>query len=197
MWSLTDHLIALLVLGVLLMILLATQRDGRVASVEGVIRSDARAVLNQTADWIERDLANLGAGVPDGEAALVAYAWAPEHAAFTFRTMPDTSAEAVAETVRYERVDVSGGEVPRYEVRRYVLTDAGGDLQGRTPPTVRAFDVTLRNAAGEPFAGEGSFPLADVRSVEVLIVMDPPLGASGPPLTWRRRFYPPGLAAGP
>jgi hypothetical protein len=188
-----DHLAALFTVGALLLSLLASQRDGQAATRTATAQSSGRPMLTQTASWMERDLDNLGAGVAAGTAAVTQYAWSATGGTIVFLTTPDTTAAATVKTVRYDVVaTTTRNGVPLYEVRRTVVGGTEGVV--RSPATVRAFQLTLYNGAGGTITS-ASGTLADVRSVGVRLVMDPPLGGSAEPLTWARRFYPVNLTA--
>jgi hypothetical protein len=191
MWSILDHLTALLVVAVVILLLLTSQRDGQEASRDSMVRATSRGLLNQTTDWIERDLANIGAGVPTNEPAILTFGWTPEQRTFTFLTIADTSAGATVETVRYELARASSagdsaGIGLYHELRRYTLGEGGTVLSSWTAPSIRELSIALFDEEGQPLTDS----LGNVRAVEVHLSMDPLLGETGPPLVWNRRFYP-------
>lgn len=178
-----DHLSTLLIVGVVTFLLIGLQHEGQRTSTNAVIRASGRGLLNQTVDWIERDLANLGAGTAPGAAAIAAFDWESSGpGTFVFCTTVDTTDAAPMDSVRYELVEA---EDDRFELRRYSLTSSGAVLVASSGPTVRSLSLVLLDAASLPTTDFGS-----VRAVDVQLSMDPLLGHVEVPFVWIRRFHP-------
>ena len=188
MWSLLDHLNALVLVPAVVLLFLAVQMGGQEAQIESTIRASGTG-LYQTVDWIERDLANLGAGVADGEAALVDFVWTADTTRFTFRTGTDTTLTASATVVRYELAE--GVDPGHVELRRYEVAAAGPTLTARSPATLRTATIALLDEDGAVVPADA---LDQTRSVFVQLVLDPPLGDADGQTAWSRRFAPLHLA---
>ena len=188
MWALLDHLNASILLSAVVLLFLATQMGGQEAQIASTIRASGTG-LYEAADWIERDLANLGDGVAEADPAIVDFAWDGDTPRFTFRTGNDTTLAAAATLVLY---DLAPGATPEHrELRRFVVDGADTTLTARTPATLRLATLTLLDAAGQPVPSDD---LGHARSVAVHLSLDPPLGATDSAVDWSRRFFPLGLA---
>lgn len=181
MWSLLDHLNALVIAAVVALVALAVFVGAGREQTRAVSRSAGVGVLEQTIDWIERDLSNLGGPDAPADSVLVDYAWPEGGGAFTFVTQADTSDGAAPQVVRYERRAVGTA----YELRRYEVVAGGERLTARSPATLHRLSVTPLGADGQP-VGPGA--LGAARSVAIRLVMAPPLGR-GDPLEWSQRFF--------
>ena len=134
MWALLDHLNASILLSAVVLLFLATQMGGQEAQIASTIRASGTG-LYEAADWIERDLANLGDGVAEADPAIVDFAWDGDTPRFTFRTGNDTTLAAAATLVLY---DLAPGATPEHrELRRFVVDGADTTLTARTPATLR------------------------------------------------------------
>ena len=188
MWALLDHLNASILLSAVVLLFLATQMGGQEAQIASTIRASGTG-LYEAADWIERDLANLGDGVAEADPAIVDFAWDGDTPRFTFRTGNDTTLAAAATLVLYDLVP---GATPEHrELRRFVVDGADTTLTARTPATLRLATLTLLDAAGQPVPSDD---LGRARSVAVHLSLAPPLGATDGAVDWSRRFFPLGLA---
>jgi len=179
MWSIFDHLNALVVAPVVALIAIGAYFGLQTDRVGAVTRAASVSALTQTVDWIERDLDNLGAGAPDSVTAVLAYDWREPSASVTFLTGADTSLTAPAQTVRYERVPTGAGT---YELRRFEVGAAGERLTARSPATLDALDLALLGANGASVA-DGDF--GAVRSVVLRLSM----ATDGTPVEWSQRFF--------
>lgn len=186
MWSLLDHLNALVLVPAVVLLFLATQMGGQEAQIAATVQASGLGVY-ETADWIERDLANLGAA--DGEAALVDFVWDETGQRFTFRTAADTTLDAPSRLVRYELAE--GADAQHVELRRYAVGPGADTLTARSPATLRTATVALLDEDG---AAVPPGELDRARAVEVRLTMDPPLGSAEEPTTWHRRLAPRHLA---
>lgn len=178
MWAVMDHLNASLAAGTVLVIALAVlvgkQRDG----VTAASRAATVTTLNATVEWIERDLTNLGSGLPAGSDAVVEAAWSGERPSFTFVTGSDTSVTAPPRVIRYERVSHDGA----FELRRYEVEPSGPRLLGRSTARLRALDVVLYDGEGAQTTVPG-----EAGAVAVRLILAPSFGL-GEPVEWSRRF---------
>lgn len=188
MWSLLDHVNALVLVPAVVLLFLAVQMGGQEAQIASTIRASG-AGLYETADWVERDLTNLGGGMAPGDTALVEHVWTADARRLTFRTGADTSLEASAALVRYEVVE--GRDAEHLELRRYEVTDAGDVLTARSPASLRSATVALLDEHGVPVPPDS---LDRARSLRVRLEADPPLGDADGRTVWDRRVHPPHLA---
>lgn len=179
MWAFLDHINAILVGSVVAVISLSVLIAGQGESVGTTSRAAAVGALATTVEWVERDLTNVGAGVPAGDPVVVDASWSGLTPSVTFVTGADTSVTAAPQTVRYERVSTGGGA---FELRRYEVGPAGDRLTARSPPTLRSVEVHVRSHDGSEVADP-----SEARTVEVRLSMAPPSGARGP-VEWARRF---------
>lgn len=179
MWVLLDHLGATLVAATVTLlalgVMLSKQRDGVAASA----RAASVGSLASTTEWIERDLNNLGAGLPADEDTIVDFAWHGEAPSLTFVTGPDTSVTAPPRRVRYERAEVGRDT---FQLRRYAVTPTGDRLSAQSPPTLLALNLVLMDRQGEETAQPDR-----AHAVSIHLTMAPPLGAGGD-VEWSRRF---------
>lgn len=180
--NLLDHLGALAVAGVVTLALLSVQLFGGEAQVESTQRASGRTVVAQTSDWIERDLANIGYGIPSGDPAVLDYVWGPAAGSFRFVTLSDTSTDAHADTVRYAYSVV--GRVARLD--RFV-TDHGVETATFTAgPSLSRLSIDLRKADGQPVGAA----LPSAARVDVVLEMRSLLDPDGPPVVWDQQIYP-------
>lgn len=186
MWSLFDHLNALILVPAVALLFLATQMGGQEAQIAATVQASGLGVY-ETADWIERDLDNLGGS--DSEDAIVEFVWDGTDQRFTFRTASDTTLDAPARLVRYELAE--GADTNRVELRRYAVGAGADTLTARSPATLRTATVALLDEDGAAVPPD---ELDRARSVRVRLTMDPPLGTAEEPTTWDRRFVPRHLA---
>ena len=188
MWSLLDHLNALVLVPAVVLLFLAVQMGGQEAQIASTLRASGTG-LYETVDWIERDLTNLGAGVAEGEPVLLDFSWGPGAERFTFRSGNDTTLAASATVIRYELAD--GVDSEHVELRRYEVGAAGPTLTARSPATLRTATIHLLDEAGGVVPAD---ELDRARSVRIHLALDPPLGDAEGQTAWPRRFFPLHLA---
>ena len=185
MWSLFDNLGAVVVIGAVTIVLFSVQLMAGDAQVDSTQRASGRTVVAQTADWIERDLANVGFDVPVGDPAILDYAWSAGGGTFRFVTLSDTSATARADTVRYV-YSVAGG-APRLD--RYVTANGTETQTASAGPSLARMSLELRTAAGGPVGTQ----TAQTARIDVVLEMRTLLDAGAPPVVWEQQIYPANL----
>lgn len=194
MQFLLDHLSAIVVSGIVLLILLGVSLASQTSAVQAV-QADARfAAADAIVDMLEGDLPNVGAGVAAGDDRILALeGTAALTTAFEFSGAVGASATAAVERVRYEleeagTVVVGQGAaqqtVPAYTLRRLVHDGSAFRLSGASRSTVTAFTVRLLDAAGAPVGS----PLDAARVAEVALATASPLGDGASVSRWQRRF---------
>lgn len=181
MWSLFDNLGAVLIAGTVTLVVVGLRVMGGDAQVASTQRASGRTVLTQTTDWLERDLTNIGYDVPAHDAALIDFAWSDTGGHFTFLTMSDTSATAVADTVRYVYRNAQG--VTRLE--RYRVDGSHVTLTTTTDESLAGLTIGLRDAAGAPVGSD----LGRAVRLDVSLRMHSLLGGDGQ-YVWTQRLLP-------
>lgn len=182
-----DHLIATIVGAILLMVLLTLRLEQQRANVEATQFYAVKKQQIALIDMIERDIENVGSGVPLGE-PMILQADA-EGLRFRKELADGTQAE-----VAYLRegpagtVSLNGTEVPVYHVRRIVRdvndpsrVDSGGAFE-----SILQFQVRLH-----PYDPAN---LDAARAIEVTLESALPSGVSVPRSAWTAVFRPANLA---
>lgn len=161
---LIDHLAAMLVGGVVLLLLLGLTLTSRSDAVEDARYDVNRKRARTLATLVENEVRNVGSGVPPSIAPIVSVS----DSVFEFRAKENFGASAL-NTVRYERVGtetvrIGGVDVRTFAVERLVngavmqrfegLTDVGFQLRDADgTPTVTVADAQalhVRFAVGLP-----------------------------------------------
>lgn len=149
-----DHLIAVLVGGVVILALIVLQRDTQTSNTQTIGAEVTRSALVDFVEVIEHDLRNVAS--PDTSSALIAWTNTMPGAGATvtvldFWSVIDTSLTAVPQRVQYELAltdsatvtsAVTPTKVPLYTLRR--LVESGGTFspQGESPYGLTEFAIT-------------------------------------------------------
>ncbi|MFQ5572335.1 MAG: hypothetical protein ACE5G0_21880 [Rhodothermales bacterium] len=181
-----DHLTAT-ILGIsIFFLLVAVQLRSTETSRDQARYYSAKTQVLNVKEMIEYDFENVGTGVAKYDPIFVS----KTDSTFTFMekvlpTDPDPS------TVMYRRVPrevvtIEGEEVQLYEIQRLVE----GVVTGKSPPTMKEFDVTLLNSNREVETN-----LTAVRAIQVRFTVLSPLGNKNElhEARWNRTFWPPNL----
>jgi hypothetical protein len=130
-----DNLTAALVAGVVLLTLAFLTTDRRQTTIDGTRFHAAREMHRTMAEMFERDVRNIGTGVPAGEPMILL------KNATTFRFLASIDGGGSVVTIEYRRVNA--GTTPdgaqTYRVERYV----NGIREGGSSDWVTRFDVDL------------------------------------------------------
>lgn len=147
MQFLLDHLASVVITGILLLAILATQFRGQQASVDAVQYYDAKIRLLSLVQMIERDFTNIGSGVDSVKFAITELDTVSVPAEFTFLARTDSTDNA-SHTVTYqweEEGDVTLKDkttIPTYTVRRII----DGAISGTSTGSVTNFRIDLFTA---------------------------------------------------
>ena len=196
MQLLFDHLIATVV-GTVLLIAVALAATGRSEDVRDSTRYYA-AKNHQTAlaDMLQRDLLNIGAGLPFGDPMITAVA----EDSVTFYTA--INGVGTPELITYRRVVVGSTDHgdPLYEVRRYV-GDGPGRRHDGTGLLVTRFEINLADASGGAVTTAAAASTVRTATVRIENVMPYAVRArhGTAPMArnyWEATYRPPNLARG-
>ncbi|MFQ5569592.1 MAG: hypothetical protein ACE5G0_07945 [Rhodothermales bacterium] len=154
MIALYDHIVAILIGGVIFLVLFNVQQRVQVSSVERSMMYMAKAGTLDLAGFLERDLMNAGFNTPPVETGIL------EHR---------TQAGGLTDTLMFWGVGASGartriaygvsavdsayidGEiVPLYELRRYERRGATFVRAGGSTPTLTRFKIDLLTSGNTP-----------------------------------------------
>ena len=180
MWSVLDNLNAMIVTPVVVIlslgIFLATQQD----RFDTITRTSGVHGTFETTDWIERDLKNLGAGVPKGDPVLLTFNATGPLTSLTFLAGPDTSVTAPPRTIRYERAAATDST---FELRRYEVDASGEKLTARSMSSYSEIGLSLKTRTGQD-----ATDLTNAHAVSVRLVMaSERVGDKS--VEWRQEFY--------
>ena len=169
MTFLFDRMLAGLVGMTVLLILVALTTSRTATTYDATRYHAAKQMQRNLVEMLERDVLNLGTGVPVGSPMVLAN----EADRFAFRAAVNGS--GVARLIEYRRIPVSGdpaGEDSLFRIERWV----DGEITGGTSGLVTHFSVALQDSTG---ADVGS-AFIDARRVAVRTELAVPLegGAS-------------------
>jgi hypothetical protein len=185
---LQDHLIAALAAFGILVASTGLLHERALGAAQQTRLFGARAALTAFTEVLEQDIRSIGSGVPTGAPMLEA----PEPDRFAFFGTADSTATPRAIAYEWEALAPGPGGEPRYVVTRYVA----GDPAGRSP-LLSAFEVALRDAAGDSIAAGA---LDEARRVRVRLELVPPFedlparGRAVGRVAWEAEFAPSNLA---
>ncbi|MCS7081674.1 MAG: hypothetical protein N2561_09780 [Bacteroidetes bacterium] len=184
MQALWDHAQGVVIGMIALLLLLGIQERAREARTEATLYVMARSELMAFVEMLEADLANIGSGVPAGEAKLLS----GDSLHLEFRRRIE--ANGPIRTVRYVRLFSRYGPDgrPLYEVRRYL----DGAPAGSGPSALRAFRFELLNDAGQP-----TTIASEVRQIRVYLAAAYPFDQQKgylPHTRWQATYRPRALA---
>ena len=183
MWSLLDNLSALVILPVVALVAAGLYIANSESRVESLSREVSVSALYEVADWIERDLANVGSGLPAGSPAILGYEWQDDGSgSLTFVSGVASSIFASPDTIRYERRRTEPGG---YALHRYVVESGHERLAARSPEGFHALDLRLVRADGTHVPSGGEVEAAVAVAVRVAVR---PAFTSGLPSEWAQTF---------
>ena len=164
MLALYDHLVAILVGGVIILMLFNVQQRTQQTSLEQTMMYMAKNATLDLASFLERDLENAGYDTPSAELGIL------EH---------NTNADGITDTLVFwgvgsagtrariaygvsavDTTTIDGEEVPLYELRRYERQGANFVRAGGSPRTLTSFAISLLTS--------GSTPTTDLATVQKL-----------------------------
>lgn len=175
---LQDHIISIMIGGLVMLIMATVYLDGQEAGVEITMQYSGRVNALNLIEMVQRDFSNIGSGVDTADPMILDYVWNATTKYIEFRGVVDTAATAPVELLRYQVVFVDSAQinfndslqtVALFEVQRLV-DDAGTYREtGVSASTIREFDVSLLNATGSSVGGAFN----DTRQIEVRMVALP------------------------
>lgn len=147
MQFLFDHLASVVITGIILLAIIATQFRGQQASVDAVQFYDAKTRMLSLVQMVERDFTNIGSGVDSVKYAITDLDTVSVPAEFTFLARTD-SANFAAQTVTYQWEEEGSvrlkdkSYVPTYTVRRLI----NGVTSGISSGAITDFRIDLFTA---------------------------------------------------
>ncbi len=178
MQFLLDHIAAVVITGIIILILGAISFRGQSVSIDSTQYFAQKRMLLDLVQMAERDFGNMGSGGTAPGAAVVSFDTSGTVKYFSFRGRPDSIAvptyiQTAPNTIRYEWQEVgtaalSTGEAKTYTLRRLV----DGNLSGRSSGYITSFDLDFFAPGGTSVP-----PAADsMRVVRLDVTAISPLG---------------------
>ncbi len=173
MQMLLDHIAAVVISGIIILVLAVVTLGGKSSSIESTqYRAQKRMLLNLV-EFLERDITNIGAGVSPVTGAIQSFDTSATIRFFQFLARPDSS-QAAPSVIRYEwepeaTIDLKRGTVPTYTVRRLI----DGTMDGRSTGNITSFRVDLLTADSTTV---GAF--SDTRLVRLDVTAISPIGVT-------------------
>ncbi len=158
MLVLYDHIIALLIVGIIVLLLFNVQQRAQQSSIERTMMYNAKQQTLDLASFLERDLSNAGYQTPPIEDAILAH---------------NINGDGITDTLQFWGVGASGDRariaysvsvvdtfktkfrqaelvLPLYELRRYERRGANFVRVGGSAPTLTGFRVDLLDNGNNP-----------------------------------------------
>ena len=179
MWSVLDHLNAMIVAPVVVVLAAGIYFSIQHDRIDATSRSAVVDAFDETIDWIERDLTNLGAGYRADSSSVVAYEWRGATPSVTFVTGADPSVMAAPRTIQYEKAAVGDA----FELRRYEVLPGGRVLTAKSPATLLDLTLHMTDVTGRP-----TEDVRHAQSLSIWLSMAPLFG-HGQPVEWGQTFY--------
>ena len=149
-----DHLVAMLVTGVIVLMLVVTYQRAQQNSVERAMTYVAKKQLFGLADMLERDLSNAGFGTTPGQAGITAHSTGEggvtDTLAFWGSNAAGTPVEIRYVTSAVDSVTIEDETMPLFEIRRFERNGGAWVQAGGSTPTLTRFSVDLLNASSIP-----------------------------------------------
>ena len=147
MLFLYDHLIALLVGSIIILMLFTIQRRALQENVEQAMINAAKKQTLELADALERDLANAGYATVPGQGGITAYSMRADGVTDTLAFWGSDAAGTQIE-VRYvvsvvDTVMIEGETLPLFEMQRFQRNGGPWVHDGGSPSTLTHFSITL------------------------------------------------------
>ncbi len=180
MHVLYDHILAVLIGGIILLVLVQLQQTGQQTQVEVTRYYANRKQMVTFIETLQRDFQNIGAGVNPSDQKIVSFSWNNTEKSIEFRARVDTTAGAPVELIKYQLLPVpteesSCEEVECYEVQRFVHDGIAYQADGKSMNTLTDFEIELRTWNGTPVGAN----LDDTREILVRVAALSPLGEEG------------------
>lgn len=199
MQFLFDHLTAVMISGLIILVAVQVQRTSQDTQVETTRYYANRTHLVAFIDMLERDFQNIGSGVDPAQPMILDFSWTDSQKYLEFRATVDTTASAPVEQIKYQLVpthlvDMGQEGTPEmvqcYELQRLVYDPVALDYQldGKSAETLTDFEIELRTGAGYPVGAN----LDETRAILVRVGALSPLGVDRitERTRWQTRFQP-------
>jgi hypothetical protein len=178
-----DHITAVLVGGGVILALAATWVITSQTSTQAGMTYQARAVSGEVIAIIDRDLRNIGSGVPPSEAAVTGFDWTGAARSFEFRATVSPEPDAPVEWIRYVVEAAPAGSCGRagdcLTFTRHVW-----DGSAFRPTGPQGLPVTRFDLSATPLTGS----LDEIRELDIAVAFDARGTAQGE-LAWSSRYY--------
>ncbi len=150
-----DHLVAVLIAGIIFMVLIQVQWTSQQALVESTHHYTNRTKIISFVETVKQDFQNVGAGVDPSDQMIVSYTWNGSDKSIEFLARIDTTAWAPVELIKYQLLSVPTEEshceeVSCYQVQRFVHDGAAYQPDGKSMNTLTDFEIELRTWNGTP-----------------------------------------------
>lgn len=176
-----DHLTAMFIAGMLVLLIFAAQRSNQDAQVESAQYYAGRTNMVALTDMLAHDFRNLGAGVDPAAPMILDYKWDTSGRYIEFVSMVDTTTTATADSLKYVLVpsktvkavlDDSLQTIQCYELQRLLYNGTAYTISGVSMDTIIEFEIALSKAGGAPLSTD----INDAREVHIQMSALSPLG---------------------
>ena len=153
MLALYDHLVAILIGGVIILLLFNVQQRTQRSSVERTMMYMAKTSTLDLASFLERDLINAGFKTPPVETGILhhnATDGVTDSLVFWGVGAGGGRARIAYGVSVVDSAVIAGETVPLFELRRYERQGASFVRAGGSAPTLTGFEVTLLTSGNTP-----------------------------------------------
>lgn len=153
MIAIYDHLVAILIGGVIILLLFNVQQRTQQSSVERTMMYMAKASTLDLASFLERDLMNAGFNTPPVENGVLhinTTDGVTDSLVFWGVGAGGTRARIAYGASRVDTAIIAGEVVPLLELRRYERRGASFVRVGGSAPTLTSFEITLLTLGNIP-----------------------------------------------
>ena len=200
MFFLQDHLISIMIAGIVLLALTKLFTEIRESGVETTVQTSGNIHALDFIKILQQDFHNIGADVDAADPMIVDYRWDNVGKYITFRGNVNPDTAKTVDQIRYRLVASDSihthlGDslqlIPAYEIVREQDSLGVFKYTGSSINTVREFEITLRDAAGTILAANWD----STRQIEVRMITVPPLAPDqvSHHKEWRTSFRPASL----
>ena len=200
MFFLQDHLISIMIAGIVLLALAKLFTDVRESGIDSTAQYSGNIHALDFIKVLQQDFHNIGADVDAADPMIVDYRWDNTAKYFTFRGNVNPDTATTIDQIRYRLVaadsintTVNGTLqlIPAYEILRERDSLGVYIYSGSSIDTVSEFEITLRNATGTILSANWD----STRQIEVRMITAPPLSPERASYhkEWRTSFRPASL----
>lgn len=180
MFFLQDHLISIIIAGVVLLALAQIFLEARDSGIDSTAQYSGNIHALSFIDVIQRDFQNIGAGVDALDPMIIDYKWDNTDKYFVFRGIVEPDTSTTIDQIRYQLVQTDSIQthidgtlqfVSVYEIQREKLNSGVYQFAGASVATIRDFEIVLKNDIGTVLSANWD----STRQVEVKMITVPPL----------------------